>query len=278
MPLQLAMNTGTFNFQSVDFLSMIQATSRAEFTGINLRDNHTQEFVQQGHSVQEIKDLLNEYELHPVAFDALRDWQNWEDLGGKEKEEFRKRAGQCFDVCKGIGCDCIACPTYAEDGDIFRDIRSFKEVCDIAKAYDIRLALEFLPWTALRDMRMAWEVVRRANCSNGGLLVDTFHYFKGGSTIDDLQEVPTEKIFLVHLDDAPDLRIDSKEMCFHHRVFPGEGIFPLGQFLDMLLLEKGYEGWISLEVINKENQHADYDEIAQRGKKSLEKVLSRYNL
>jgi 4-hydroxyphenylpyruvate dioxygenase len=257
---------------------MIQATSRAEFTGINLRDNHTQEFVQQGHSVQEIKDLLNEYELHPVAFDALRDWQNWEDLGGKEKEEFRKRAGQCFDVCKGIGCDCIACPTYAEDGDIFRDIRSFKEVCDIAKAYDIRLALEFLPWTALRDMRMAWEVVRRANCSNGGLLVDTFHYFKGGSTIDDLQEVPTEKIFLVHLDDAPDLRIDSKEMCFHHRVFPGEGIFPLGQFLAMLLLEKGYEGWISLEVINKENQHADYDEIAQRGKKSLEKVLSRYNL
>ena len=269
MPLKLAMNTGTFNFHSVDFLNMVQATSRAEFTGINLRDNHIEEFVQRGHSVQEIKELLN---------DSLRDWQNWENLGSKEKEEYRKRAEQCFDVCKGIGCDCIVCPTFAEDGDILRDIRSFKGICDMAKAHDIRLALEFLPWAGLRDIRMAWEVVRRANCSHGGLLVDTFHYFKGGSKIDDLREVPTEKIFLVHFNDAPDLRIDSKEMCFNHRVFPGEGIFPLGQFLDMLLVEKGYGGWISLEVLNRENQDVDYDEIAQRAKKSMEKVLSRYNL
>ena len=58
MPLKLAMNTGTFNFHSVDFLNMVQATSRAEFTGINLRDNHIEEFVQRGHSVQEIKELL----------------------------------------------------------------------------------------------------------------------------------------------------------------------------------------------------------------------------
>jgi sugar phosphate isomerase/epimerase len=124
---------------------------------------------------------------------------------------------------------------------------------------------------------MTWEVLRQANCSNGGLLLDTFHYFKGGSQIDDLREVPTEKIFLVHLDDAPDLPIHSKEMCMNHRVFPGEGIFPLGQFLDVLLREKRYRDWIVLEVLNKENQHIDYVETAKKGKNSLEEVLSRYN-
>lgn len=172
----------------------------------------------------------------------------------------------------------MVCCAFAEDGDITRDLSNFKEICDIAKPYDIRIALEFLPWAELRDIRMAWEVVRRANYSNGGLLLDTFHFFKGGSKIGDLREVPTDKIFFVHIDDAPDLPTNSKEMCMYHRVFPGEGIFPLSQFLDVLILEKGYKDWIVLEVLNKENRNIDYSEIVEKGKESIGKVLNRYNL
>ena len=274
MPLKLAMNTGTFNLQSADLFMMVQAISRAEFTGIDLRDNHIREYIQKGHTFQEIKNLWKEYKLHPISVHALREWQNRDS---NKREEYRKFAEQFIDECKNIGCDCVVCAAYAENGDIHRDITSLKEICDIAKPYDIRVAVEFLPWAGLRDTRMTWEVLRQANCSNGGLLLDTFHYFKGGSQIDDLREVPTEKIFLVHLDDAPDLPIHSKEMCMNHRVFPGEGIFPLGQFLDVLLLEKRYKDWIVLEVLNKENQNIDYVETAKKGKNSLEEVLSRYN-
>jgi sugar phosphate isomerase/epimerase len=117
-------------------------------------------------------------------------------------------------------------------------------------------------------------VVQKADCSNGGLLIDTFHFFKGGSKIDDLREVPTDKIFLIHLDGAPDLPIDSKEMCVNYRVFPGEGIFPLSQFLGVLTAEKGYKGWFSLEILNKENQKVDYNQTAEKGKSSLEKYLA----
>ena len=120
---------------------------------------------------------------------------------------------------------------------------------------------------------MAWEVVRRANCSNGGILVDSFHFFKGGSHIDDLREVPTEKIFLVHLDDAPDLPIPAKEMCMNHRVFPGEGIFAFDQILNVLISEKGYLDWVSLEVLNKDNQRVDYGELSKKGRNSLEKLF-----
>lgn len=157
-------------------------------------------------------------------------------------------------------------------------MHNFREICEIAKPYDIGIALEFLPWAELRDIRMAWEVVRRVNCPHGGLLIDTFHFFRGGSKMEDLREVPTEKIFFVHLDDALDLPIDLREMCMNHRVFPGEGVFPLRQFLDVLILEKGYRGWIVLEVLNRENQNLDYSEIVKKGKKSVEKVLQPYNL
>jgi sugar phosphate isomerase/epimerase len=276
MTFKLAMNTGTFNFQSVDLSSALQAISSGKFGGVNFRDNHIQEYLRKGHSIQEIKNLLEEYRLDAIAVDALRNWQEWDSWDRKKKEEYRNSAVQLFHECREIGCHCIAAPAFAEKSDLPEDTRSFKAMCDIAKPYNILLALEFLPWAELKDIRMAWEVVRRADCSNGGLLVDSFHFFKGGSQTEDFREVPAEKIFLIHLNDAPDLPIHSKEMCFNHRVFPGEGVFPLKEFLDVLILEKKYGGWISLEVLNKENPNISYPEIVERGKRSIERILSRY--
>jgi 4-hydroxyphenylpyruvate dioxygenase len=275
MNLKLAMNTGTFNLGSIYFQDAVRAISKAGFTGIDPRDNHIQEYLEKGHSIQDVKKLLEENQLHPIAMNSLRDWQT---RGGKTKGEYRKLVEHYLEQSKGMGCDYVICCAFAEKSNIDTDTRHFKEVCDIAKSVGIEIVLEFLPWVTLRDVRTAWEVVRRANCSNSGLLIDTFHYFKGGSRIEDLREVPAEKIFFIHLDDAPDLPIDTKEMCMNHRVFPGEGAFPLRQFLDVLILEKKYDGWIGLEVLNKEYQHVDYSQIAEKGRRTAEEVLRCYGL
>jgi len=271
--LRLAMNTGTFNFQKIDLLSAVNALSKSEFQGINLRDNHIQDYIRSGHSIREIKDLLEKHGLHPVAVDALREWQNWAKWDRKKQAAYVSYVEQFFYECKQLGCRCIAAPAFAEESDVRMDVRAFKKMCDNAKGHDISVALEFLPWAEVRDIQRAWEVVEQADCLNGGLLIDTFHFFKGGSQIEHFRQVPVEKIFLIHLNDAPDLPLDSKEMCFNHRVFPGEGIFPLNEFLSVLLLEKGYEGWISLEVLNKGNENRDYSDIVDRGEKSIERVL-----
>jgi sugar phosphate isomerase/epimerase len=274
MDHKLAMNTGTFSLHGADLLKMVNATSAAGFTGIELRDNHIQEFMQKGCSIHEIKNLLKTHELHPVAVHALRDWQN---PGEKNRKAYRKRVEAFIEECKGIGCDCVACPSYAENADLQRDVRAFQEVCDIGKAYDMRLAIEFLPWAGLRDIRTAWEVVRQTKRPNGGLLVDTFHFYKGESRLDDLRQVPAEKIFVVHLDDAPDLPIDLKEMCMGHRLFPGEGVFPMEEILDLLVLEKDYRDWFSLEVFNEESATMDYTDLANKGADSLKALFERYH-
>jgi 4-hydroxyphenylpyruvate dioxygenase len=273
MNFKLAMNTGTFSMHSADLPVMVQATSGTQFTGIELRDNHIHEFTQKGHSIQEIRELLLTHKLYPIAVHALRDWQ---ELETRNRKEYRESLEQFIEKCKGIGCDCIACPAFAEDGDVQRDIRSFKEICDIGKGNDMRFAIEFLPWAELRDLGATWEVVRQADCSNGGILIDVFHFFKGGSRIEQLREVPTEKIFIVHLNDARDLPMDVKKMCMGHRLFPGQGVFPLGEFLDVLIGEKEYNGWFALEVFNEENQRIDYPELVNKGESTLQRLFSRY--
>jgi len=47
-------------------------------------------------------------------------------------------------------------------------------------AHALRVALEFLPWTAIPDAGIAWEIVELAGRANGGVLVDSWHYFRGG--------------------------------------------------------------------------------------------------
>ncbi len=273
--VKLAMNTGTLHYVSLDLPSACQAISKAGFKGINLRDNHVEEYIKKGHSLQELKTLMKEYELRPIAIDALRNWQIWGDdelSSQSSKEEYRKCVEQYMNTFKELDCDYVMCTAPHEPRDISRDIKGFRALCDIAKSYDARVAMEFLPYAGLRDIRTAWEVVQKADCPNGGLLVDTFHFFKGGSKIEHLREVPTEKIFFVHCNDAPDLAMDVRLLA-KKRVFPGEGVLPLREFFDILVSEKGFSGWIVLEVLNSENEHLDYLEVAEKGKKTMTHLL-----
>jgi 4-hydroxyphenylpyruvate dioxygenase len=273
MDFKLCMNSMTFSLESVDFSSMVEAIAGTGFAGIELRDSHIEQFMAKGYSTEDIKVLLEARQLRLVAVHALRDWQR---LGRENEKKDREFVEQFIAKSRAIGCHCVACPAYAEDSDTDRDIRHFREICEIGRAYDTQLAIEFLPWAALKDVRKAWEVVQQAECPNGGILIDAFHFFKGGSRVEDLRQIPAEKIFVVHLDDAPDVVMDLREMCMTSRTFPGEGIFPLTDLLDVLIRERGYKGWFSLEVLNKGNEERSYSEIAKKGVRSLEELFRPY--
>ena len=106
MALKVAMNTMTFSLRDVDIPSIAEAISRAGFTGIDLRDSHIQDYLQAGHSMQEIKNLLKEYKLHPIAIHALRDWQKAED---KKGEKYWESVEQYFDMSRKMNCEFSVC-------------------------------------------------------------------------------------------------------------------------------------------------------------------------
>lgn len=120
MVLKLAVNTMTFNVQSVDLLKMVQAISKAGFTGVDMRDSHIQDHLRKDHSIQEIKNLLDEHRLHPIAIHALR---NWQDEEGKRGKAYRKAVEQYFALCKGMGCDFGVCAAWGDDSDLEKDVQ-----------------------------------------------------------------------------------------------------------------------------------------------------------
>jgi sugar phosphate isomerase/epimerase len=116
-------------------------------------------------------------------------------------------------------------------------------------------------------------VVNRAAAPNLGLGIDSFHSFATKTDLDALDEIPTEKLYLVQLADFMWQEIRSVaeriETARHFRVFPGEGVHSaelvaLVNRLDAL----GYAGDYSFEVFNDDYQQIPMRIVTARARRS----------
>lgn len=112
--------------------------------------------------------------------------------------------------------------------------RHFRELCLAAADYGLRVALEFVPTGAVPSLAEAWEVAERADCENGGLMVDSWHFYRSGSSVDLLARIPGERIFSVQLSDAPATPEADLTAGMTNRLLPGTGAIDWRAFMRAL--------------------------------------------
>lgn len=126
-------------------------------------------------------------------------------------------------------------------------VRVLRELSAIARPHGVRLACEFLGFADCTVNRLAQcaAIVREVARPNVGLVLDTFHFFAGGSSLASIRQVDPRKIFMVHVNDVE--RAPRRKMHDALRLFPGEGILPLEKIL-RALRGIGYSGGFSVEI------------------------------
>ena len=115
-------------------------------------------------------------------------------------------------------------------------VDAFRRTCDRAAELGMLVQLEFMPFGSIPDLATAWEIVRRADREGGGIVLDSYHYFRGYPNPTVLSELPGEKIFAVQLWDAT-TQLQGGSLYadqMHHRQAPGEGDFPLTELVRTL--------------------------------------------
>src|SRR5262249_44283725 len=152
-----------------------------------------------------------------------------------------------------LGGDTLVLASNGSDA-VMRDwdaaVAALRQIGDLGKARNVRIAFEplcYTPW--INDYRIGWKLVRDADHSHGGLVLDTAHIFLLDSPLDAIADIPGDRIFLVELNDLPDTGLSIREMLRNYRMFPGEGKRPLELFLERVLAT-GYRGHFALEVFN----------------------------
>jgi sugar phosphate isomerase/epimerase len=142
----------------------------------------------------------------------------------------------------------------------------YAELCaDAAQHHDAKVVYELMPFDVnVHDLDAALAVVEGADAPNGGLAIDTWHMAKLGIDPDDLRRVPARFLGWVELSDGcfenmPDLI----EETVNHRRLPGEGEFPIGDYV-AVCRELGYEGPWGVEVLSDELRNLPIEQIFER--------------
>ena len=126
-----------------------------------------------------------------------------------------------------------------------------------------KVAVEFSPLGTVPTIPAALEVVGMVGADRAGVLIDAWHFFRGESTWGDLQGIPLELIAYVQFDDAPEaVSGDALDETMNRRVLPGHGTFDLDR-LAATLLERGWQGLVSVEVLNQALRRESVPELAR---------------
>jgi sugar phosphate isomerase/epimerase len=131
-----------------------------------------------------------------------------------------------------------------------------------------RMAVEFSPLGPVPSISAALAVADAAGPGRAGVVIDTWHFFRGGSAWDQLQRVPLDRIAYVQFCDAPvPVSEDGIHETMHRRVMPGDGTFQLDRFAS-ILLDRGWAGLVGVEVLSAELRELPVPEFARRAYES----------
>ncbi|MGI3166957.1 bifunctional sugar phosphate isomerase/epimerase/4-hydroxyphenylpyruvate dioxygenase family protein [Pseudooceanicola sp. 200-1SW] len=249
-----------------DLREKLAAIAAAGFDGIEIFE---QDFIAFDASPRDVGAMVRDHGLEISLFQPFRDF---EGLPEPERTRAFDRMERKFDLMQELGTDlvlvCSSCHPKALGG-IDRMAADFAELGDRASKRGLRVGYEALAWGKhVWDHRDAWEVVRRADHPNIGLIVDSFHTLGRKLDPDSIRRIPGDKIFFVQLADAPLIEMDLLYWSRHFRNMPGEGDLDVTGFM-RAVAATGYDGPISLEVFNDQFRGGSPRAIAQDGHRSL---------
>ena len=219
-------------------------------------------------------DLMRETGITVSVYQGLR---NYEGMAANVRDHKLGVAEQLMDQMALVGADVLVlCSSTAvdSDGDHGRISEDLARLGDLAQSRNIRIAYEALCWGRwIRDYRDAWNVVSAAGHDHVGIMLDCFHIFALGLPLDGIGEIPARKIFLVEIADMPGCNLDLIELSRHYRLFPGEGVTPVADFVRRVRAV-GYRGDYSLEVFNAHYLASDPATVAERAMRSMTALFS----
>jgi sugar phosphate isomerase/epimerase len=154
-------------------------------------------------------------------------------------------------------------------------IDAFGALCRRTEREGLRCDLEFIPVFGIRDLKTAWQIVGGAGAANSGVMLDLWHYMRGGRDDALLRSIPGDKITGIQLCDATLTVPDGMSLAYdglNNRRAPGDGKFPIDEILEALRASGGLN-IVGLEIFSQEFDRMSADAIGERSRAILDRSL-----
>lgn len=155
-----------------------------------------------------------------------------EGLVLEERMDF-SRAQRLCEIAATLGAQRVV--TLGNDPDRARTIENMARLCEIGATFGLQVSLEFVAPTCVARLEDAIEVIEASGAPNAAISIDLLHLIRSGGSLADMRERPL-RIGATQLCDGP-LELPREQWwdeALRGRLAPGEGEFPIRQFIDAL--------------------------------------------
>lgn len=271
--MKLALNGATTMKASLEV--DIRAASLAGFDYLEIWLPKLTEFLK-SHSTDQLGELFSEHGILPYSINSI---EQITFRDSNSNSELLKECGELCRIASQLKCPYIVvvpgkAPTDASRNEIIAEsVRTLTELSKVAEDSGVGLAFEFLGQAdcSVQTLELADEIVQRVNRSDVGLVLDSFHFYAGGSTIESIRALDASRLFIFHINDAEDLprsRLEDR-----HRLLPGSGILPLKEII-AALRRIDYDRVASVEIFRPEYWERNPFQLARDARQAVERVLN----
>ena len=254
---------------------MVDAAVAGRYSALTLWPQDVAGARAEGMTETDIRSLLADNGLVVADLDPLLGWTAEAMPRPGEAMIELAREDEFFAMAEAFGARSLnVAQGFGDRLDLDRAAEDLAGLCDRAREHGLLVTVEFLPWSGIPNAAVAYDLVQRTGRDNATLMVDTWHWYRGGADLDMLRSIPGDRIGSVQFNDAPaeaaaDLVVESMQA----RLAPGEGDIPIADVI-RVLDEIGSNAPLGVEVFNRRHASMPPKEVAIFCAQSARRVLA----
>lgn len=272
-PFGYCLNTSTIRGAQLPLTKEIEIAATAGFGAIEPWIEEIEAHLRSGGSLRDLRKEIDDAGLKVAGAVGFAEWI--------VPDPSRRAAGleqmrRDMSLVAEIGGTCIASPAIGaqkpEDHrpELNEIAERYRAILELGERTGVTPALEL--WGFSKTLSRMSEVIycaAEAAHPKACLLLDSYHLYKGGSDFAGVRLLNGQALPVFHINDYP-ASPDRAGIDDAHRVYPGEGVAPLGELFRTLDAIR-FRGFLSVELFNPEYWRQPAEQVART---SIEKTRS----
>ena len=272
--MKIALNGATT--MKADLATDLRAAQKAGFDYLEIWAAKLRIYLQKN-SASNLRKMFDDAGIEPLSINSI------EHVSFRSDADFARIKAECEELCaiaEEVRCPYVVVvpgklpePMPSRDEIVNESVRVLNSLARIAERHKVALAFEFLGQTdcSVQTLDLAAEIVQQIARQDVGLVIDSFHFYAGGSTVEMIESLDPERLFIFHINDAEDLPRD--QLQDSHRLLPGRGILPLTEII-RAFGRIDYDRVASVEIFRPEYWDWDPYDLARQAYKATVTIVN----
>jgi sugar phosphate isomerase/epimerase len=248
-----------------DFADRCAEAAKVGFVGLGLWHADIEHQMENGRSLREMKQMLDDDGIRLYELEFLMDWFV-DDDDRPAADRIRKLL---FEAAAVLGAHHIKAGNIpGKPCDMPRLKEAYSQlVAEAAQHTSAKVLYEFMPFDVnVNSVETALDVID--GLDHTGVVIDTWHMAKLGIKPDDLRRFGVEKLGWIELSDGQyEWMEDRIDEVVNRRKLPGEGEFDIRGYVEVAL-DMGYSEPWGVEVLSEDLRALPFDEMFRRAYES----------